>query len=285
MLGICYGQQTMCAQLGGEVEASDHREFGRAFVEVTGDSALFDGVWKKGEREQVWMSHGDRVTRLPPGFRVGRRQRGRALRHRSPTTRAASTACSSTPRSCTRRTAASCSRNFAHHIAGCSGDWTMAAFREQAIARDPRAGGEGAGDLRPLGRRRFSSVAAVLIHEAIGDQLTCIFVDHGLLRQGEGEEVVELFRDHYNIPLVHRDAERRSSSASSPASPTPSRSARSSAATFIDVFEEEAKKLGGADFLAQGTLYPDVIEMRVASPAAPASPSSRTTMSAACPSA
>ncbi len=257
LLGICYGQQTLCAQLGGEVEASDHREFGRAFVEVTGSSALTDGVWNRGEREQVWMSHGDRVIRLPPGFRVvgtsegapfaiiaddNRRYYGVMFHPEVVHTPAGGRLLAS----------------FARRIAGCRADWTMAAFRQQAIERIRKQVGKGR-VICGLSGGVDSAVAAVLIHEAIGEQLTCIFVDHGLLRAGEGEAVVELFRNHYNIALVHRDARAlflgRLAGVSDPEAKR-----KIIGGLFIDVFEEEARKLGGADFLAQGTLYPDVIE-------------------------
>jgi GMP synthase (glutamine-hydrolysing) len=149
-------------------------------------------------------------------------------------------------------------KNFTHHVAGCRGDWTMAAFREQAVRRIRAQVGQGR-VICGLSGGVDSAVAAVLIHEAIGDQLTCIFVDTGLLRQDEGAEVVRLFRGHYNIPLVHRDAgalflEKLAGVTD------PERKRKIIGATFIDVFEEEGKKIGGADFLAQGTLYPDVIE-------------------------
>ena len=257
VLGICYGQQAMCAQLGGEVEASDHQEFGRAFVEIMEQSALTDGLWAEGERHQVWMSHGDRVMRLPEGFRVIGTSDGAPFAMVADETRRYY-GVQFHPEVVHTPDGARLLRNFTHSVAGCSGDWTMAAFREQEIAKIRAQ----VGDSRVicgLSGGVDSSVAAVLIHEAIGDQLTCIFVDHGLLRQGEAEQVVEVFRGHYNIPLVHRDASDLFLGKLAGVD-DPEQKRKIIGATFIDVFDEEAHKIGGADFLAQGTLYPDVIE-------------------------
>jgi len=149
-------------------------------------------------------------------------------------------------------------RNFTHEIAGCRGNWTMARFRDQAIARIREQVGQGR-VVCGLSGGVDSAVAAVLIHEAIGDQLTCIFVDHGLLRRGEAEQVVTLFRDSYNIPLVHANAAPRFLSALDGVA-DPEQKRKAIGGQFIEVFEEEAGRIGGADFLAQGTLYPDVIE-------------------------
>ena len=257
ILGICYGQQTLCAQLGGQVEGSDHQEFGRAFVELNDDCRLTEGLWSPGERHQVWMSHGDRVVRLPDGFRVVGTSDG------APFAMVADDArkiygVQFHPEVMHTPDGARLLANFTHHVAGCGGDWTMAAFRDQAIAKiREQVGGERV--ICGLSGGVDSSVAAVLIHEAIGDQLTCIFVDHGLLRQDEAEQVVELFRGHYNIPLVHRDASDLFLGKLAGVE-DPERKRKIIGATFIDVFEEEAGKLGGASFLAQGTLYPDVIE-------------------------
>ncbi len=258
VLGICYGQQTMAAQLGGKVEASGKREFGRAVVEVAAASPLFAGVWAPGERHQVWMSHGDAVTALPPGF------------HPVATTPSAPYAAIADearrfygvqfhPEVVHTPDGARLIGNFVRDIAGCAGDWTMAAFREEEIARiRAKVGGTGR-VICGLSGGVDSSVAAVLIHEAIGDRLQCIFVDTGMMRQGEADEVVSLFRSHYNIPLKHIDAEREFLSALDGVS-DPEKKRKIIGGLFIEVFEKAAQEVGGAEFLAQGTLYPDVIE-------------------------
>jgi GMP synthase (glutamine-hydrolysing) len=257
VLGICYGQQAMCAQLGGRVEASDHREFGRAFINIVDDCALFEGLWPKGSREQVWMSHGDRVEALPPGFRAVAVSEGAPFAIVADDKRRFYGTMFH-PEVIHTPHGAALLRNFTHHVAQCRGNWTMAAFRAQALVRIKQQ----------VGRDRVicglsggvdSSVAAALLHEALGDQLTCIFVDTGLLRAGEAAEVVSLFRDHYNIPLVHRDASALFLSKLAGIT-DPEQKRRIIGAAFIDVFDEEAHKIGGAEFLAQGTLYPDVIE-------------------------
>ncbi len=257
VLGICYGQQAMCAQLGGSVTAPEHREFGRAFVEVTDDCPLFGGVWAPGAREQVWMSHGDHVDRLPPGFRAVGVSDGAPFAAICDEARGYygvqfHPEVSHTPHG------GALLRNFVRNVCGCAGDWTMAAFRAQAIAGIRAQVGQGR-VICGLSGGVDSSVAAVLIHEAIGDQLTCVFVDHGLMRAGEAEEVVTLFRDHYNIPLVHRDASGLFLGELAGVT-DPEAKRKTIGRLFIDVFEAEAKAAGGADFLAQGTLYPDVIE-------------------------
>jgi len=257
VFGICYGQQTMCAQLGGSVEASDHQEFGRADLELTASSALFDGIWDLGERDQVWMSHGDRVTELPPGFKVVAQSEGAPFAAIADEERHFY-AVQFHPEVVHTLRGEKLLRNFLYQVAGCTGDWTMAAFREQEIAKIRAQVGDGK-VICGLSGGVDSSVAAVLIHEAIGDQLTCIFVDHGLMRQNEAEQVVSVFRDHYNIPLIHRDASELFLGELAGVT-DPERKRKIIGALFIDVFEEEAEKIGGADFLAQGTLYPDVIE-------------------------
>jgi GMP synthase (glutamine-hydrolysing) len=257
ILGICYGQQTMVAQLGGTVETSDMQEFGRAFLDVKKDSALFEGVWQVGAKEQVWMSHGDRVAALPEGFEVYAT---------SPNAPFAFVADESRhfygvqfhPEVVHTPHGHQLIEAFTKRVCGCKGDWTMAAFREQEIAKVRTQVGGGK-VICGLSGGVDSSVVAALLHEAIGDQLVCVFVDHGLLRAGEAEQVVKVFRDRFNINLVHRDASDLFLGKLA-GKTDPEEKRKIIGATFIDVFEEEAKKVGGADFLAQGTLYPDVIE-------------------------
>ncbi|MBV9428323.1 MAG: glutamine-hydrolyzing GMP synthase [Bradyrhizobiaceae bacterium] len=257
VLGICYGEQAMAHQLGGEVEGGHHREFGRAEVEVTDESALFDGTWRKGERYPVWMSHGDRVTRLPKGFRVVGTSANAPIAAIADDDRKFYATqfhleVMHTPHG------AALLRNFVRNIAGCRGDWTMRAFKDEAIEKIRAQVGRGR-VICGLSGGVDSAVAAVLIHEAIGEQLTCVFVDHGLLRLGEAQKVITLFRDSYNIPLVHVEAEKLFLDALTGVE-DPEVKRKTIGKLFIDVFEAEAKKIGGAEFLAQGTLYPDVIE-------------------------
>jgi len=257
VLGICYGEQTMCAQLGGKVEAGHHREFGRAFLEIEDDCALFDGVWAKGTRHQVWMSHGDRVTAIPAGFKIVGTSTGAPFAAIADEARKFY-AVQFHPEVVHTPDGAKLLGNFVHHIAGLKRGWTMAAYREQAVEAIRKQVGKGK-VICALSGGVDSSVAALLIHEAVGDQLTCILVDHGLMRKDEAQSVVEMFRQHYNLPLILVDASDKFISAlEGEADPETKR--KTIGRLFIEVFEEEAKKLGGADFLAQGTLYPDVIE-------------------------
>jgi GMP synthase (glutamine-hydrolysing) len=257
ILGICYGEQAMALQLGGAVEGEHNREFGRAYMEIVREAALFDGVWKPGERHQVWMSHGDRVTRLPNGFEVVGTSDGAPFAMIADETRKFY-AMQFHPEVAHTPDGAKLIANFVHKVVGLPGDWTMAAFRQQAIARIRAQVGRGR-VICGLSGGVDSSVAALLLHEAIGDQLTCVLVDHGLMREGEAGEVVSLFRGHYNIPLVHVDAGDMFLAALDGKS-DPEDKRKTIGRLFVDVFEAEAKKIGGADFLAQGTLYPDVIE-------------------------
>ncbi|MFY8094454.1 MAG: glutamine-hydrolyzing GMP synthase [Niveispirillum sp.] len=257
VFGICYGQQTMCEQLGGKVEPGDTREFGRAFVDVKDDCALFEGVWSIGAREQVWMSHGDRVTKLPEGFRIVATSEGAPYAIIADDSRRFY-AVQFHPEVVHTPHGDALIRNFLFKVAGLKGDWTMAAFRAEAVARIRDQVGS-AKVICGLSGGVDSSVAAVLIHEAIGAQLTCIFVDTGLMRTGEAEQVVTLFRDHYNIPLVHVDASDLFLGQLEGVS-DPEQKRKIIGRLFIEVFDGEAAKIGGAEFLAQGTLYPDVIE-------------------------
>ncbi|MGZ8362814.1 MAG: glutamine-hydrolyzing GMP synthase [Caulobacteraceae bacterium] len=254
VLGICYGEMTMCAQLGGAVESGHEREFGRAEISIQKPSPLLEGL---DLQETVWMSHGDKIIAIPPGFDVI------AVSDGSPFAAIADeerrfygiqfhAEVAHTPKG------AQIIRNFTHRIAGLSGDWTMAAFRQEEVARIRAQVGKGK-VICGLSGGVDSSVAAVLIHEAIGDQLTCVFVDTGLMRKDEGEQVVSLFRNHYNIPLIHVDAADEFLNALEGVT-DPETKRKTIGKLFIDVFDREAHKIDGAEFLAQGTLYPDVIE-------------------------
>jgi len=257
VLGICYGEMTMSAQLGGAVEGGHDREFGRAEILIERESPLLAGLGGVGARETVWMSHGDKITAIPLGFEVvassegspfaviadeGRRFYGIQFHPEV----------AHTPRG------ALMLRNFTHRIAGLKGDWTMAAFRGESIARIREQVGEGR-VICGLSGGVDSSVAAVLLHEAIGEQLTCVFVDTGLLRHNEASEVVSLFRNHYNIPLVHVDAGAEFLGQLAGQS-DPETKRKTIGRVFVEIFDREAAKVEGANFLAQGTLYPDVIE-------------------------
>ena len=257
ILGICYGQQTMCAQLGGAVESSEHREFGRAAVDVVAPCALFEGVWATGTRETVWMSHGDRVTALPPGFAVVGASEGAPCAAIADDTRRFY-GVQFHPEVVHTPHGTALLHNFTHKVCGCAGNWTMASFRHTEIEKIRAQVGQGR-VVCGLSGGVDSSVAAVLIHEAIGDQLTCIYVDTGLMRAGESDEVVRNFRDRFNIRLVHRDASDLFLTALDGVT-DPEVKRKTIGRLFIEVFDEESAKIGGADFLAQGTLYPDVIE-------------------------
>ncbi|MDQ3143661.1 MAG: glutamine-hydrolyzing GMP synthase, partial [Pseudomonadota bacterium] len=257
ILAICYGQQTLHQQLGGRVATSDNKEFGRAFIEVVGDSALFDGLWQVGETHQVWMSHGDRVEELAPGFKIVAKSEGAPYAIATDEERRRFSLMFH-PEVVHTPDGSKLIANFVRHVCGLSGDWSMGAFRDAKIAEIRAQVGKGK-VICGLSGGVDSAVAAVLIHEAIGDQLTCVFVDHGLMRANEAEQVVSLFRNSYNIPLVHVDAEELFLSGLAGVT-DPEAKRKFIGKTFIDVFDEEAKKIGGADFLAQGTLYPDVIE-------------------------
>lgn len=261
ILGICYGQQVMNHQLGGVVqpghETGEGGEFGRAFLTVTQDCALFEGMWQVGERHQVWMSHGDKVTEFAPGFEIVATSDGAPFAVIADESRKFY-GTQFHPEVVHTPDGAKLLANFVRHVCGLAGDWTMAEFRKTKIDEIRAQVGDGK-VICGLSGGVDSAVAAVLIHEAIGEQLTCVFVDHGLMRMNEAEQVVTLFRDHYNIPLVHVDAEEKFLTGLAGLT-DPEKKRKFIGGAFIDLFEAEAKKIGGADFLAQGTLYPDVIE-------------------------
>ncbi len=257
ILGICYGEQVMCEQLGGKVGTSEEKEFGRAFIDIQEDCSLFEGVWPKGTSHQVWMSHGDKVIELPEGFIVT------ATSGNAPYAAIANDArkfyaVQFHPEVVHTPDGAKIIANFVHKVVGLKGDWTMASFKDTAIASIRAQVGRGR-VICGLSGGVDSSVLAVLLHEAIGDQLTCVFVDHGLMRLNEAEQVVDLFRDHYNINLIHKDVADMFLGKLKGVS-DPEKKRKIIGGLFIDVFDAEAKNIGGADFLAQGTLYPDVIE-------------------------
>ncbi len=257
IFGICYGQQVMSHQLGGTVESGDSGEFGRAFLTVTKNCTLFEGLWDVGDQHQVWMSHGDKVTDFAPGFEIVATSEGAPFAVIADENRKYY-GTQFHPEVVHTPDGGKLIANFVRHVCGCAGDWTMAEYKDAKIAEIR----EQVGDKKVicgLSGGVDSSVAAILIHEAIGDQLTCVFVDHGLLRLHEREQVETLFRDHYNIPLVVVDAEERFLKGLA-GQTDPEKKRKFIGGEFIEVFDEEAARIGGADFLAQGTLYPDVIE-------------------------
>ena len=257
ILGICYGQQVMVSQLGGKVSSSKFREFGRASILIEETSILFEDFWNINKTYSVWMSHGDKVDTLPKDFRVlattenspyaiieNREKRFYATQFH--------------PEVVHTINGTKLIKNFTHKICGANGNWTMASFKESSIESiRQQVGSEKV--ICGLSGGVDSSVVAVLLHKAIGDQLTCIFVDNGLMRQNEAKEVISLFRDHYKFTLIHVDASERFVSALHKII-DPEKKRKLIGKIFIDVFEEEAIKLGDAKFLAQGTLYPDIIE-------------------------
>jgi len=262
ILAICYGQQTLATQLGGKVEGGHAAEFGRADVEILKASPLFEGFWEVGERYPVWMSHGDRVTELPEGFEVVGTSENAPFAIAVDEKRRYYTTMFH-PEVVHTPDGGKLLANFVHGIVGLTSDWSMAAYRQEMIAKiRAQVGKERV--ICGLSGGVDSSVAAVLIHEAIGDQLTCIYVDHGLMRQAESEQVVGMFRDHYNIPLVHVDASETFIGELEGVS-DPETKRKIIGRLFIETFEAEAHKIaadgkGAPTFLAQGTLYPDVIE-------------------------
>ncbi|MCB9982154.1 MAG: glutamine-hydrolyzing GMP synthase [Rhodospirillales bacterium] len=258
VFGICYGQQTMVKQLGGRVApGGGSGEFGRAHVDVLEHSGLTQGIWDKGAHEQVWMSHGDHVAQLPAGFTVIAASEG------APFAVVANEdkqfyGVQFHPEVMHTPHGRDLLKNFTHKVAGCAGDWTMQSFREESIAKIRAQVGDKK-VICGLSGGVDSSVTAILLHEAIGDQLTCIYVDTGMMRAGESQQVVSLFKEHYRIPLIHKDASDLFLGALEGVT-DPETKRKTIGRLFIDVFDKCAKEVGDAAFLAQGTLYPDVIE-------------------------
>jgi GMP synthase (glutamine-hydrolysing) len=255
VLGICYGEQWLVQRLGGVVEKAEAREYGRALVKLEGEDPLFAGL--RGAELTVWMSHGDRVLRLPEGFRVLGRSPGSpyaAIRHATRPLWGVQFHPEVVHTEGGRQILA----NFVHGICGCDRSWTMEAFLAESVAAVRDRVGEGRA-VCGLSGGVDSAVAAALVHRALGERLTCILVDHGLLREGEREEVEDTFRAHLGVRLVTVDASERFLAALDGVI-DPERKRRIIGHQFVEVFEEEAQRLGGVDFLVQGTLYPDVIE-------------------------
>jgi len=256
ILGICYGLQLMVKRLGGEVEASDDREYGRAQLQIDEEDVLFAEL-SRSEKRDVWMSHGDRVLSLPAGFEV------LASSGHSPF---AAVRCSDAPiwglqfhpEVAHTDGGLQILENFVRTICECDGDWTTEAFIDESIESIREQVGQG-NVICGLSGGVDSSVAAALVHRAVGDQLTCIFVDHGLMREGERAEVESVFREALGVKLIAVDASERFLKALRGVE-DPEKKRRIIGGLFIEVFEEEATKLDSARFLVQGTLYPDVIE-------------------------
>ncbi len=256
ILGICYGQQLMCHLLGGEVKSDGHGEFGRAFVNVTQPSGLTSGTWHPETDHQVWMSHGDKVTKLPEGFLAVASSEG------APFAVIANEekrfyGVQFHPEVVHTPDGTALIENFIIKISGCKKSWTMENFLDMEIEKVR----EQVGDKKVIcavSGGVDSTVVAALLNKAIGDQLTCIFIDHGLLRKNEAIQVKELFSD-FGINLVAIDASKEFLGKLEGVS-DPEKKRKIIGGSFIDIFDREAKKVSGTEFLAQGTLYPDVIE-------------------------
>ena len=257
ILGICYGEQLLCQQLGGKVEAGNTREYGRAVLDIAENCALFAGIWDKGSSQEVWMSHGDKVVALPAGFKVIATSSGAPYAAIADENRHYY-GVQFHPEVVHTKDGAKLINNFVRGIAKCKGEWTMQAFCHSAIDKIRAQVGDKK-VLCAVSGGVDSSVVAALLHEAIGEQLICIFINNGLLRAGEPAQVDKMFKEHFHIPLIHIDASMLFMNRLAGVS-DPEQKRKIIGATFIEVFEIEAKNAGGADFLAQGTLYPDVIE-------------------------
>ncbi len=256
VLGICYGLQLLVHSLGGRIESADDREYGRARLKIEREDPLFEGFAPDVEHV-VWMSHGDRVLGLPEGMSVIASSGGSpfaAVR----SDRGPFWGVQFHPEVVHTEGGTRILENFVHRICGCTPSWTMASFAEQAVASIREQVGSGRA-VCGLSGGVDSSVAAALVHRAIGDQLTCIFVDHGMMRKNERQEVEALFRETLGVRLVSVDASERFLSALVGVT-DPEEKRKIIGNLFVEVFEEEAARIGSVDFLVQGTLYPDVIE-------------------------
>ncbi len=261
ILGICYGMQMMAHQLGGKVVRGEQREYGKTMIDILERTELLDGF---EAQEQCWMSHGDRVEEAPEGFLVSSRSQNAPV---------AAMACPKRrlyavqfhPEVAHTPKGQQILKNFLYNICGCSGCWTMGSFLQDSIAEVKAKAGDKQ-VLCALSGGVDSSVAAVLVHKAVGDNLTCVFVDHGLLRKGEAEQVVKTFREKFQMKLIHVDARERFLTKLAGVT-DPEKKRKIIGEEFIRVFEAEAAKLGQIDFLVQGTLYPDVVESGTATAA------------------
>jgi GMP synthase (glutamine-hydrolysing) len=256
VLGICYGMQLACRLLGGKVERADKREYGPARIQIKSATAIFDG-FELGREVDVWMSHGDSVKALPPGFETI------ATTGNTPFAAAYSAARRMVcvqfhPEVVHTDRGADMLSSFLFKVAQCEPTWTPGSFAEEAVARIQAQIAEGHA-ICGLSGGVDSSVAAVLVSKAIGDRLTCIFVDNGLLRLGEAAEVVRMFRDHFHLKLVHVDAATQFLSALEGVT-DPEQKRKIIGRVFVEVFDREAERVGKVGHLVQGTLYPDVIE-------------------------
>ncbi|MDR2688491.1 MAG: glutamine-hydrolyzing GMP synthase [Azoarcus sp.] len=262
VLGICYGMQTMAAQLGGEVSWSDSREFGYAEIVAHGHSRLLDGLQDFVDADgssmlKVWMSHGDRVTRLPPGFKLMASTPSCPIAGMFDETRACY-AVQFHPEVTHTVQGAAIFERFVREVCGCGGDWMMGNYIDEAVARiREQVGGEEV--ILGLSGGVDSSVAAALIHRAIGDQLTCVFVDHGLLRLDEGRMVMDMFAGRMHAKVMHIDAGAQFMGQLEGVT-DPEQKRKIIGREFVEVFQAEAKKRANARWLAQGTIYPDVVE-------------------------
>jgi GMP synthase (glutamine-hydrolysing) len=257
ILGICYGMQLIANLLGGEVAHSDKREYGKVRLIIDRGGRLFKGIGEKGGSLQVWMSHGDQIRRLPPGFH--------AIAHSSNTSYAAIEdrrrriyGLQFHPEVVHTQKGIDLIRHFLFHICECQHLWDMRSFIEEAAAALKKRIGSGR-VVCGLSGGVDSTVVAILLHRVIGDRLKCIFVNNGLLRRNEAEQVVDLFSYHFNVPLIYVDAEEHFLKRLKRVT-DPEEKRKRIGKEFISVFEKEARKIGGVNYLAQGTLYPDVIE-------------------------